>query len=918
MIRLRTRRKSQSSSGVAAQKGEAEESLSVHPAVELPTSPQPNRQHHQGQNHKRSAKERRTSPATTEELSTAANSDGQHSVESLTRGLDAVRNEIQDTEAQIANAEEEFKATEGVLRSELDALREKKNEEDAGRQRMRAEAKALEEQRRSAEAAQTRTRKALQAKEAEIKKLHDDIARWGEEKRAAVEKMEKLSSAAEESKENAVTTEKELSVDIQEISKQISEMEDEIRSVLANIKVQENEKEQLKARQEDEDRQDREDSEKERQWREHQRTLEMRYVSVYNAFQATEVDFMRSREALAQALAIRNEVHSAGDSIPKKQKQRRNRNRKGRTQTISSPINAYPHDARFQESNSLSAMPFQQHSPLFSTGMSSNAYFNIANGSVTSPMDIPNLDTGPIMDLTGSAPMSPTANALLPSNLFSFDDPPSPGPRLASFDQNREIDSSGFMGPQSPMSSGSVSTSPRSSFNPIPSFPALGGHRGSIGETAGGMSPIGSNRPGSTSTLPEGDAVTSNTKDGGRRFVRLLSNSFTRQRGKTMPFDGPTIGSLRTAESHSVPKPDTDLDPIGTRRRSGSYGSWTNGFDFLHGSKTAKPKSPETGEHYDRSTARHSANLSQFTSAFDPLDPTNLFQLPTSPRPSSIHSFDNPLPTPSSTASLAFGWPSTSPPQNHRNKFALVGNNWTDFRTGRISRTRPVSPAFNNSTASLSLLPTSSSTSFFGPSGHSNSARPVTPRLNPTAPTFQSRHATPARERDEEEREQPPATPETTYQTPSIASGTSLDTVPTKESILSRFSALSRKGSTSKFNLNWKGKDKKPESDDEGGIVEREKRGLWGWKGGKKDENTSETEEIEEEKESDVEGSGWTKGVFGGMRKKVVNEELEEPEKEGVDGAAEKEKKRLGSIFRRRGERKEEVGETGKVAGKEE
>ncbi|KAI5785922.1 hypothetical protein EDC01DRAFT_195301 [Geopyxis carbonaria] len=637
-----------------------------------------------------------------------------------------------------------------------------------------------------------------------------------------------------------------------------------------------------------------------------------------------------NRVMLLFTMLCRRGSGSGGDSISKKPKQRRSRNRKGRPQMIS---------------------------PTFSNGMSSSPFFNFANGTVTSPMEIPEIDTtGPIMELSGGAPMSPTANALLPSNLFSLEDN-SPSPPAASpiseeiLSRNSAFDAASFNAPQSPLSSGSVSTSPRSSFNHIPLFSNLSGPREVDGENLEpitGMSPIGSNRPLGASAASESENADSSA-NGGRRFVRLLSSSFNRQRGKTMPFDGPPVGSLRSSESHSFPKKDSvGLDPIGTRRRSGSYGSWTNGFDFLHG--TSKGKIPL--QRTNSQASRHSAGFNQFNPSLDLADQNKLFDVPVSPRPSSISSFDNPLPAPSSDASAAFGWPTHDTMDASRNnRIGILGNNqWADFRTGRISRSRPVSrpisPINNNSTTSLSLLPSQQmggpSVGYFASSilGPNMSGRPVTPRLNPTAPTFQSKHSA-SKSEDVEELSRDSMSIRTNISVPSTvgttASGTSLETVPTKESILARFSK-NRKGSTSKFNIGWK-KTKRDESEDEAAensANTSSTRHLWSsWK---KDKDREEGDESESEKPEKVtpattplakESSPWMKssqsGFFGTIGRKKgekpgeKDEELEEKtkdhrekDKDNLEKESDGEKKARG-IFKRKPTAEKERGDSSLV-----
>ena len=246
-----------------------------------------------GQTHpKRSAKDRRGSPASQEQTHpnnsshTSLAQEDQCTVDSLTKDLDAVRKEIQETEAQLAHTEEEYRAAQAVLRAELETLRDKKNEEDAGRQRIRTEAKTLDEARRVAEAVKTRTEKSLRAKEYDIKKMQDDISRWEEEKRLASERADSLSKAARKSKEAALTREKTLGIDIQETHRQISEMEEEIRSLVVAIKNLESQREQMKAEEDREAQQAKEESEKESLWRDRRQELETSCVKFYSACQA--------------------------------------------------------------------------------------------------------------------------------------------------------------------------------------------------------------------------------------------------------------------------------------------------------------------------------------------------------------------------------------------------------------------------------------------------------------------------------------------------------------------------------------------------------------------------------------------------------------------------------------------------------
>lgn len=934
LIRLRTRRKSASSTDAGASnvngKADSSEDIpSVQPSLE-PSSPHTHNHHHHhhhsnGSNQlsRRAARERRSSPAVELQNQQAQNAssfpaEDQHSVESLTAALEIVRRDIDDTEAQLLHTEEEFRAAELVLRIELDLLKERKNEEDSSRQKLRSETRTLEEAKRAAEALRTKTDKGLRSKEDEIQKMRDDSLRWDEERVAALEKVEELTQEARESKEHAQSTERDLSEEMKETQRSIAEMEEEIRALVGSIKASEAQKEQWKAEEEAENARIAEDEKEEREWRIRQRKLETRYVNVYNSYQAvgfptqhrnandrdivltviqTELDYIRSKELLMNSHSRRG---SHGDIIPpKKTKQRRHRNRKSRTHTVSNSTHAFPPaDPIFPDASARNSLHLpRQLGSAFSNSMIGSPFFNIANDAAPTetPDSIDPMSVSLELErLSGNGPMSPTANSLLPSNLFAFEDSP-PSPRgnspILSEGQLRAspVDLLGLgLIPQSPQSSNSASThlsSPGSSFHHIPLF-----H--------------------DTQPTPADDPPS-----GGRRFVRLFSNSFVRQRGKAIPLEGPLLGSLRSDETHSVPKPpdSPSLDPIGTRRRSGSHGSWTTNLDFLHAGRSKKG-----GGGLERTTSESSRRsaFNPFNPSFDPIEPTHLFEGPDSPRPSSITSFDNALPIPSNDVGAAFGWPVSEGMDRPRNRVSLLGTSWSDFRVGGASRpvSRPTSPLHGNSSSvSLSLAPSGGG----GDSGAQGGwfiPAPVTPRLNPAAPTFETRSGGANRGKDS-----------LSINTDTSSITGSIETGPSNSGILSRFSALSRKGSTTKLNLpGWK-KDgvgffgrKAKDSDADEGEAQHQEQGnfiqgsspmMWKDKGsgffGRNGKGKEEEEEEEREKEKDGWGRGGLSqsgGFFGTIgRKEKEREDGEQVRKEGLQGIfgrkkgrEEKEKREIG------------------------
>ncbi|PWW75601.1 hypothetical protein C7212DRAFT_364679 [Tuber magnatum] len=266
---------------------------------------------------------------------------------------------------------------------------------------------------------------------------------------------------------------------------------------------------------------------------------------------------------------------------------------------------------------------------------------------------------------------------------------------------------------------------------------------------------------------------------------------------------------------------------------------------------------------------------------------------------------------PVSSVRAAFGWPAAPPAiEQPRNRVSLLGGRWSDFASSRPNPSRPISqPISSNANASttglsLSHLPY-------------QSARPATPRLNPTAPTFEA----PAALKEEN------ASSAISINTDTSNTSNVSDTP--KDSLLSRFSALSKKGSTSKFNISsaWKkdggffsrkNKDSDVEDGEEGFVASATSTPLIGSGGGGggiggvsplpwKDKSGffgrgKKNEDDEEEELKSGSGSGSGSGFFGNIGRRKVDKEDES----SAIGEKEKEKEKregLQGIFGRKKEK---------------
>ena len=139
-----------------------------------------------------------------------------------------------------------------------------------------------------------------------------------------------------------------------------------------------------------------------------------------------------------------------------------------------------------------------------------------------------------------------------------------------------------------------------------------------------------------------------------------------------------------------------------------------------------------------------------FSSKYDPIDPDKILLEPSSSRPSSVSSFENPLPRPSSDYQ-PFGWP-IAEVASHRSS-PLGTTNWSiKSESMDWSSLRRLSiPRNSTSSLPLGIISSETDTIFRTPLGYGishtfplapinsqrpASQRPVTPKLNPAAPTF--------------------------------------------------------------------------------------------------------------------------------------------------------------------------------------
>ncbi|RAK76765.1 Fibronectin type III domain protein [Aspergillus fijiensis CBS 313.89] len=831
-----------------------------------PAAPVMAREHSGGQlQAKRSTAGRKPSPAASttdiahssaEDLhKSTANDDHDETLEQLADRLKSLQQENETVEKQTADEEEEHIALIKELEKQRDELKKRVKEKDEASGDLKKHVYKLESVNRTVQSEKAKRERLLQQKESERKKRKADIIRWQEQ----VESMAREAAESREEKARVEEEAKQRADEIREkIGKEQSEMkviDDEIQDKGGRVKKLEDErKTHQEADSEDGKELDRIDNERARQWDVKLSNLHARYATLVSLHAQAQQQYQEAQERL-KWLTTQRSGSTGPFTLPALDLDLSNtatirprRHRSSLTSNVSSPMNYTSLEPTF--SSSLGYNPPVTSSPTFGP---TSTFFNITNGmtlpSLTSQSE--SLHGYPADQISLGAPqMSPRADALLPSDLLGDEESPElPRPVIRSRFPNLEQPGTQLEFPHGPPSPDSPNNSrPASLFaSPHESQP----HSIDV-------------EPQPTNLGEAGEAP----KSASRRLSGLFG--FHRPRGKTLADEPPLLGSLKPGQSQSFPRNVDEMDPIGARRRRLSYtGNWANPMSLFPRSNTAGATTDSSSDHHpSRRTAFSSifspsrfgfgsgssllksgenADLStgynQFSPRHDPIDPATILgkvrRESLSPRPSSTFSFDNHLPHPS-TDNRHFGWPSAEKP-GHRSP---LGFDWASPSTwSRVQSRRPSIQYGSSGHLPLSLTgePDFLQDSAFERQGRplqapigtrpSSSHRPVTPKLNPAAPSFKAifssgKKSDRSKEKDkgkDRELEAPfdfpmdegsPSESRASRDSRSLSaltgdsyeslermlSGGSLDNASSKESFIRK---ITRKGSSSKFS-SWK------------------------------------------------------------------------------------------------------------------
>ncbi len=674
----------------------------------------------------------------------------------LTERLDFLRNEVQRTEKETNEEEQESKRYLAELTKERDGLKQIFKEKEEASSELRRHGNHLDKLNRTAQSKKAAKEKQLQQKLADRQRFRDDTARW---ERETIE-MKRDTEDMEREKADVIAAKNKEVADIRKSNAEdaaaIKLLEEEIRMIGVQIKAMEKDREKLSNEGSEGHERSRSERENDQDWETKLQAIQAQLGSFWQAVQHAELEKQQAEEHLNWWLTKRARYPEQFSPVPslelassaQRSRSRRSRQNYSRANTVSSPPASYQSGPVSLHNGAAISPPFAATSP----------FFNMSNGmTLASGSEQSGLSQTEVEMLTGGGPMSPAANSLLPSNLFRDDDLVAQRltdtaiqePSVTAITANPDTflgnavsnpDASAH-GPHTPASTGSraesLFSSPHDSLHNLHGYqarpdPFVEGEKHLINPTS---APFQSSIAADSNPL-----VTS-------RLANLFSSTFNRQRVKSNTQEPPLLGTLKQGQSQSFPRnlEQDHLDSSENRRRRGSHGNWANPMAGLLNRNAGNLE--DSGLITARTGSGRRSRLNMFGTKFDGLESTAFADQASSSRPSSTYSYDQILPRPSSD-SQRLGW---AVPDSLPNRSSPLGVNWSTG-SGPWSRAPSRRPSVQHgSTSNLSIGSTpldlegyvgtfSKQSSEQAPIGTrpQSSQRPVTPRLNPAAPSFKT------------------------------------------------------------------------------------------------------------------------------------------------------------------------------------
>ncbi|KAK4188503.1 hypothetical protein QBC35DRAFT_496054 [Podospora australis] len=624
------------------------------PGLELPTVPEgitsPVRDGNSvatGSGPRRNTVTRKHSPSTTsidqatrDEL---LNAHSTKTLPELTEKFESIRKETEEVMTLIAKEETEHRKVLDELETEKKEKKKEQKKKEEQTEKLRRDVHSTDRSMRNALQRKTQKEKLLKEKQAEHARYHDNIAKWEKQIGDMRRDRESFDQQRRELEDERDQKTESFRGDNADLQAECSRLEQELKERRDQVREMEEARKKLPGGEDDAEWRER-DAETKREW--HRKHRELSEMLVAEKKRSHELDD-RARTLAMQLQHIPQYPYGHGmhsqnntsslefDSPTLTQLKRRSRT-----------INSLSNNSLSSLSISSPLPPYSQVDPALSgpMGFASSRSVNPPPGFAPGPfmMDF-STDTSHSFDDSGfrgsSAPLSPSATALLPSNIlddFGDDDDDIHDQHPTSrFDSEhfppRHHESPDEI-PQSPESLGkprSVLSSPHGSTSNLP-FPPFSNE---VSERL-----IGS--------LPSPTPDEAPSRKSGFFWQRSKPSKDAAEK------EPPLLGSLKQGQSQSFPRQTDDFDPLTNKRRISLSGSW----NVLNHRNSVGP------EIVEGLPAPASTNSHIFKQVFNPFGrrPTGGLYSdrdPSSPRPTSIASSDFHRPSTESNSISIWGPP---------------------------------------------------------------------------------------------------------------------------------------------------------------------------------------------------------------------------------------------------------------------
>jgi chemotaxis protein histidine kinase CheA len=659
-------------------------------------------------------------------------------ISQLTNHLEALKRQNEEAETQLAEEITEAESAKAELLKKREELRKSAEEGEKACHEFRKQVLELEKQCKAAQRKKSAKERVLHQKKAERQKMKDEIARWETETSEAYQ-------SAEQWRTQKTTLEAEHADQMDAVQKQIGEkqvecanMEEELREL--GIKVKDLDEQRAKANEEkyaaEAEAEKRREAE-EQKAETHIQELQAQYSAWWKMITQLEVsrDFeldrvnnlLRHKDMNPHLFtSVPGLDYPMAPMFPTTRRLRPNAPRSGALSGVThSYSGGYSNHSTFDSTSSIS--------PSFGS-----VYPHYSMGGVSPDIEHLGMTQADVDSLTAGAPMSPTANTLLPSDLLMGDDD-EPISRFARSTSMKKEDSNSRTQPFRPSSTDPKWDDPQSPMSVHSTSPSiLSSPRESLSNMHSSIYGRERQRDDDERSLPPRSSPFSMLPTSGAGSSRKISGLFGwNKREKASMNEPPLLGTLKQGQSQSFPLQADEEDgfnPHARRKLSANiWGSAVSGLWNRGG----------TGAQHDR----HDLLKGRRGVFGNRLEPSEVLG-ETSSRPSSIYSFgetQGPLEYPQ----YGFGTPDSTRPRKAATDWVPPNNGpWSHAHSRRAS-------IQYGSTSNLSLgstpLGPRDDDALSLPGRRANKPAPIgterfkisqrsnTPKLNPAAPSFTAR-----------------------------------------------------------------------------------------------------------------------------------------------------------------------------------